>query len=153
MTKEEFLNKVNELKLTPELAWNEFEIYDKNDYHFTPEQQAELDKLEAYYESLPYVENGRWSDEHRDAYCAIKDKKIEFSIARFSELGPIEEVYREGGGEGEGEHVEIVLYFENFGYYLAGYASYYSYHGIDYWQDWVFVKPQERMITEYVADK
>lgn len=61
-------------------------------------------------------------------------------------------IAREGGGEGEGEHVELIVQSTSTGYFYRSTAEYYSYDGIDYWTDWELVEPKlvERIIFHVV---
>lgn len=62
-------------------------------------------------------------------------------------------VHRQGGGEGQGEHVERVWQHLPSGRFLRATASYYSYDGISGWSDFEYVKPVEVTVTKYVAEE
>ena len=67
------------------------------------------------------------------------------------EYGIYELVYSEGGGEGEGEHVDRV-YKVTIGtefLYLRRTGHYDSYNGIDWNNDWAVVYPREVVVTQY----
>ena len=65
----------------------------------------------------------------------------------------IECVHAEGGGEGEGEHVERVFAIYAPGNETLGYMRvtgfYQSYNGTDYNDDWTLVEPREVVVTQY----
>lgn len=48
-----------------------------------------------------------------------------------------------GGGEGEGENVELIIVSLVTGNFYNNYADYYSYDGISNWGDWEQVRPVE----------
>lgn len=80
----------------------------------------------------------------RNVFNEDYDYDVEFNL-----IGKVEEVAREGGYEGQGEHVEIVIKLTALDLYFKATAYYASYNGIDDWQDWELVKPVERLVTFY----
>ncbi len=61
-------------------------------------------------------------------------------------------VHSVGGGEGEGDMVQRIFYFEQWNTYLAFTGYYSSYHGTD-WSNYIgIVKPVDRIVTVYTAD-
>jgi hypothetical protein len=63
----------------------------------------------------------------------------------------IKEVYEEGGGEGEGEHVEVVYSLTDGLHliYFAVYGYYDSYNGTEWSLEAVRVEPKEVTQTQY----
>lgn len=64
-------------------------------------------------------------------------------------FGKCKLVGEEGGYEGGGEYVERVVYFEDHGVYIRLTGVYYSYHGIDWNDDYAQVIPKEKTIIVY----
>lgn len=94
-------------------------------------------------------------DEARIAYlksheiCLLRSRSLTLQHQYGLGLGRAFLVDSEGGEEGLGEHVHIVYHFPDHDVYLMREAFYFSYHGIDYWQDWYEVTPKEVTITRY----
>lgn len=65
------------------------------------------------------------------------------------DFGKCSLVYTQGGFEGEGEHVERVVHFEDHGVYIRLTGCYYSYHGIEWDDDYEEVVPKEKTIIVY----
>lgn len=65
-------------------------------------------------------------------------------------FGKVTEVFQEGG-EGEGEHWEVVYHFEDHDVYMQLTGSYYSHDGtyFDTWDDITEVRPVQKTITVY----
>lgn len=58
-------------------------------------------------------------------------------------------VHSLGGGEGDGVEYEEVVYLNSYNVYIRRNASYYSYHGLDYFQDFYIVEKKQRMVEYY----
>ena len=58
-------------------------------------------------------------------------------------------VHSVGGGEGSGVEYEEVLYLNSYNVYIRRNASYYSYHGLDYFQDFYVVTKKQKIIDVY----
>ena len=73
----------------------------------------------------------------------------DISIKLKEDVGEYDIVNTVGGGEGGGEYVELVVHFKEHDVFLKATASYYSHHGIDYWQNWKEVTPKTKTVTYY----
>ncbi len=54
-----------------------------------------------------------------------------------------------GGSEGDGERYEEIIYVIPYDIYIKRVASYYSYDGLDYFQDFYIVEKKQRMVEYY----
>lgn len=145
MTNQEFLSKIKALQLGPEDIWNDFE-----DVALLPEDQAKAAELQKLYEDTSKKRNGAWDDKTRAAWQAWVDFEQASRKRKYTRvIGEFKIVFQEGGNEGEGEHVELVVFFEEHNKYLRAFANYYSYDGISNWQDWKVVTPKEKTVTYY----
>lgn len=70
-------------------------------------------------------------------------------LGEFPELGKHEQVYQKGS-EGEGDHYEIVRYFEDYDIFIRLQGYYTSYDGVSYDSyDYEEVLPHQEVITVY----
>lgn len=83
-----------------------------------------------------------------DSFCY--DDLSEAQEAKVKELfGEYELVLEEGGGEGEGEHVEHVWHFKDHDVYIQALGNYQSYNGTEWDGDFNEVRPKEVMVIQY----
>lgn len=54
-----------------------------------------------------------------------------------------------GGSEGDGEYYAEIIYVIPYDIYIKRVASYYSYDGLDYFQDFYIVEKKQRMVEYY----
>lgn len=143
MSDKEFLGILREIEFTPESAWNSQDAWRPK---LSPEVTEALHEIEQRWGKY------KWEDPEyqvcRKEYNDLRNSEIAKELAAL-DFGRIIEVERDGGGEGEGEHVQYTVYFEKFNKYVQATASYYSYHGVDYWSEWEIVRPYEETITVY----
>lgn len=68
----------------------------------------------------------------------------------FKTFGATDLVVETGGGEGEGEYVERVVFFKDHNFYAQRMGHYSSYEGTDWDEyEWTKVTPKEKTITVY----
>ena len=68
----------------------------------------------------------------------------------FIETHGAEEVYSEGGYEGEGEYCHKIILFKEENIFIKIQASYYSYEGVELDYAEVYeVEPREAVVTQY----
>jgi len=146
MTNKEFIEKVTAL-FDPADMFEQDSFVDS--YNNSKEVLTEIEELEIMEIRKEFT---KWGTPERQAQVARIREIENVALTRVcGELGAPVTVHEEGGGEGEGEHVELVIHFPLIDRYALAHASYYSHHGIDYWQEWQECKPQEVTITQYVT--
>ncbi len=122
--------------LTPQEYYDGFHLYG----------DEELDRLRVIRGGLKY---DRDPESKYSKACDLENQRYhEVYNERFGALGEFVEV-EQVGGEGEGDHYHIVLYFEKYDEYVRSDAYYASYHGVSDFSDWYIVTKQERTITVY----
>lgn len=145
MTDKEFLNELTKRGFTP--AWYIDNFHNYRDEHqlIYPEYiQIQLDEL-----AEQDANSTNWEQRH-DILTKVRALRDENKNEALGAFGEYKEVDHYGGGEGEGEHFHVVLYFPNFDKYVRAEAHYFSYDGISYFdEEWTMVKPVQTIITVY----
>lgn len=151
MNNQEFLEKLSELEFTPLNYENGFDGITIPESSETSELQIEDDRLYEIFGQADQKNNDNeyksWREVHEK--LGISKEKDKFN---YFGLGKWEEVYQ-FGGEGQGDDYYVVLYFPDYNKYIRADAWYASYHGVDDWQDWYLVKPEEEVIIVYNSIK
>jgi hypothetical protein len=143
MSNDEFLILLQEAQFDAGTAYYE-------DYYPTlsPEVEEELEVLRTKWQSTSHKDDYDNYVINRNTYYTAK-QVADNTALEAEPLGTYEVVEKEGGGEGEGEHVYLVVHFPKHDKYIEATASYYSGSGICDWSDWSFVRPYEVTITKY----
>lgn len=90
-------------------------------------------------------------DLSEDTVAELYDRRLHVGFTLDDEQVHIRSVYREGGGEGEGEYVERVLSISlgDEEVFLRTTGFYSSYSGTDWSGEWVQVFPQAVTVVRY----